>query len=71
MNSSFGGLDAPINVALLPEDNGKQDTNTCRWSSLLDGIPQALHSQLVPREPQWIDTMLLTYGAILLRGLQP
>jgi hypothetical protein len=67
MNSSFG-LDA-VNVALLPEDNGKQGNKplplviTPRWhSSKLFIVSWCRENR------EWLDTMLLTYGAILLRG---
>jgi alpha-ketoglutarate-dependent taurine dioxygenase len=66
MNSAFG-LDA-VNVALLPEDNGKGNKPlplviTPRWNSSKIFIVTWCRENRV-----WLDTMLLQYGAVLIRG---
>jgi hypothetical protein len=66
MNSSFG-LDA-VNIALLPQDNGKGNKPlplviSPRWNSSKIFIVNWCRENRV-----WLDTMLLTYGAILIRG---
>jgi alpha-ketoglutarate-dependent taurine dioxygenase len=67
MNTSFG-FDA-VNVAFFPEDNGKQGNK-----QLPLVITPRFHSSKLfivswcRENREWLDTMLLTYGAILLRG---
>jgi alpha-ketoglutarate-dependent taurine dioxygenase len=67
MNSSLG-LDA-VNIALLPQDNNGKGNKplplviTPRWNSSKLFIVNWCNENRV-----WLDTMLLTYGAVLIRG---